>query len=175
MKKQYDEYLCSNYPKLYKDRHGDMTKTCMVWGFDTGDGWFNILNGLSMMIQAHINSRTRERWRIRKGKRKYALMSMTEQVKNAYLNQDMPPRVTQVIVAQVKEKFGGLRFYYDGGDEAIREYVSMAEAMSYITCEECGAPGSRSDGGWIKVVCYEHGGKDIFAVPLTKEEVEEFK
>lgn len=175
MKKQYDEYLCANYPKLYKGRHGDMMKTCMVWGFDTGDGWFNVLNGLSLMIQSHINGRTHERWRIRRSKRKYDLMSDEEKAKNSWLNRDeMPPRVPQVVALQVKEKFGGLRFYYEGGDDTISEYVAMAEAMSYITCEECGAPGSRSDGGWIKVVCRDHGGKDIFAVPLTNKEVKEF-
>jgi hypothetical protein len=72
----------------------------------------------------------------------------------AYL--DWKPQVKQVIVAQMKEKFGTLRFYYDGGDEYIRGLVSMAESLSEITCEECGKPGELRQGGWLKTLCDEH-------------------
>jgi hypothetical protein len=63
-------------------------------------------------------------------------------------------------VVQVKEKFGGLRFYYDlqGADEAIseamREAVDLAEAASARICEQCGRRGARRDsGGWLSTVC----------------------
>ena len=70
---------------------------------------------------------------------------------------DIPEPVEQVIAAQVKEKFGALRFYYDGGDEYIRGAVTMAEFMSTVTCEDCGKPGSKSNkSNWIKTVCDEH-------------------
>tara|TARA_R110000751_G_scaffold212149_2_gene315583 strand:+ start:308 stop:793 length:486 start_codon:yes stop_codon:yes gene_type:complete len=54
---------------------------------------------------------------------------------------------------QVKEKYGGLRFYYDGGDELIRGMVRMAEGLSYCTCENCGSPGTQNDKGWISTLC----------------------
>jgi hypothetical protein len=172
MKDQYDNYLCRSYPKLYKERRMNMQQTCMCWGFETGDGWFTLLNGLSLAIQNHIDGRTHERWRIRKGKRKYAKMTAAEQIKNNYLNDDLPPRIQQVVVGQVKEKFGTLRFYYSGGDEAIHNYVSMAEALSYVTCDECGAPGKIGGSGWISVKCQEHGGDDFFAAdPITEADI----
>ena len=62
----------------------------------------------------------------------------------------------QVVVAQIKEKFGGLRFYYDGGDEYISGLVTMAEAWASHACEECGAPGTSRGGGWIKTLCDTH-------------------
>ena len=62
----------------------------------------------------------------------------------------------QVTVAQIKEKFGGLRFYYEGGDEQIRGMVSMAESWAEHACETCGAPGTRRDGGWLKTLCDHH-------------------
>ena len=34
-------------------------------------------------------------------------------------------------VVQIKEKFGGLRFYYEGGDKYIEGLVAMTEAYSY--------------------------------------------
>jgi hypothetical protein len=56
--------------------------------------------------------------------------------------------------AQVKEKFGALRVYFvgvlsDAGDEAVRD----AEVRSAVTCERCGAPGTRRHGGWILTLC----------------------
>jgi hypothetical protein len=68
----------------------------------------------------------------------------------------------QVIAQQIKEKFGGLRFYYTTeGDATPREHgivegkISFAEKMSYGICEYCGKPGETRDGGWIKVECDE--------------------
>ena len=131
MKKELDEYLCKVYPKIMVNRNKDMTETCMCWGFECGDGWFNILNNLMGNIQNHIDWQNREK--------------------------EVVPQVT---LDQVKEKFGTLRFYYSGGDDRIRGMVSMAESMSSVTCEECGKPGTSTGGGWIKTVCKEHGGVD---------------
>ncbi len=69
---------------------------------------------------------------------------------------EIPEIVTQVTLDQVKEKFGTLRFYYTGGDDYIRGLVSMAEAMSGVTCEECGNPGERHGGGWVRTLCNAH-------------------
>lgn len=43
-----------------------------------------------------------------------------------------------VIVDQVKSKFGGLRFYYSGGDDVIGYYVEATEALSHKICGRCG-------------------------------------
>lgn len=67
------------------------------------------------------------------------------------------PDVPQTVAVQVKEKFGGLRFYVDGGDEYIHGAIAAAETMSFRICEECGKPGDRvGGGGWIRTVCDEH-------------------
>jgi hypothetical protein len=55
---------------------------------------------------------------------------------------------------QVKEKYGGLRFYVFGSTEAIEAMIDTAEDESYRTCEECGAVGRTLDrGGWYKTLC----------------------
>jgi len=57
-------------------------------------------------------------------------------------------------IAQIKEKFGGLRFYYDGADDYAEGLVRMAEAMSWHICEDCGTTESvETKGGWIKTLC----------------------
>lgn len=96
-------------------------------GFCVDEGWWPILESLCSNIQSHLD------WK-----------NKTEEV------------LPQVTVAQIKEKFGGLRFYYDGGDEYVNGMVSMAEAWADASCEECGVPGKRRDGGWIKTLCDHH-------------------
>jgi hypothetical protein len=49
-----------------------------------------------------------------------------------------------------------LRFYYQGGDLHIDGMVRMAEIWASSVCEECGAPGERRGGGWIKNLCDTH-------------------
>jgi hypothetical protein len=61
-------------------------------------------------------------------------------------------------VAQVKEKFGGLRVYlhYDVDSlngSRIDELVNAAETMADATCERCGGPGTLRQGGWLLTLC----------------------
>ena len=60
-------------------------------------------------------------------------------------------------VNQVKEKFGGLRFYIDYQGSAmhpsIRDRITRAEIESMVTCEACGRLGKERGGGWIKTLC----------------------
>ena len=58
-------------------------------------------------------------------------------------------------VGQIKEKFGGLRFYVDGGLSPEHQgMVALAEALSYRICETCGAPGEpRTNIGRIRTLC----------------------
>ena len=65
----------------------------------------------------------------------------------------VPDAVPQVVAAQVKEKYGSLRFYTVGGDDEIQGMVRMAEAMSCRICEDCGKPGKQNEGGWIRTQC----------------------
>jgi hypothetical protein len=62
-----------------------------------------------------------------------------------------------VEAAQVKEKFGGLRFYVDGCDsdsfDEIHKHIREAEELSYKTCERCGQPGETKGGGWVRTLC----------------------
>lgn len=63
-------------------------------------------------------------------------------------------------VFQIKEKFGGLRFYADvysddpwSGRGA--ELIAAAEEASYRTCEDCGATEDvTTEGpGWVRTLC----------------------
>lgn len=58
-------------------------------------------------------------------------------------------------LAQVKEKFGGLRFYLMyGSDEIVKAAVGSAEDKSFSICEGCGLPaGQMASAGWTKTIC----------------------
>lgn len=64
-------------------------------------------------------------------------------------------KVEQVVATQVKEKFGGLRFNYMGGDTTIDALVSMIEFVSLSHCELCGdkAGPTRAIHGWVVTRC----------------------
>ena len=181
MKKELDEALCAKYPKIFADRHKSMMETCMCWGFDHGDGWYNIIDQLCRQIQwridqtAEFNERCRKEETLREAcrngnwtefeatcghwrKKDYAYF----QRKRDEMLEPIPewlkpkPDIPQVVADQVKEKYGTLRFYYHGGDDYIHGLVAMAEAMTAVTCEHCGAPGKERGGGWIRTLCDEH-------------------
>ncbi len=63
----------------------------------------------------------------------------------------------QVVAVQIKEKFGGLRFYatrFD--DKTVMKMIDKAEKEAENTCEMCGKPGKiRNDRSWIKTLCDE--------------------
>lgn len=56
---------------------------------------------------------------------------------------------------QVKEKYGGLRFYMSNMTDNLEEIISEAEEKSFEICEECGKPGKLNDGPWYEVRCEE--------------------
>jgi hypothetical protein len=81
------------------------------------------------------------------------------------LCEDLEPLVAghEFKVLQVKEKFGGLRFYvrFDGlrlshADDAISRRIGAAMEESFHTCEVCGKPGELREARWIRTLCDEH-------------------
>jgi hypothetical protein len=167
MKEEHVKHLKEKYPKIYSGRYG---------GFAVGDGWFNLIDRLSNRIQRYTDFINEQRVK----NKDYNLMVQmardgfwdhfneyyknfpSELVERSRLEitgvafREIPEEVEQVVAVQVKEKFGGLRFYYDGGDRAIQEMVSLAEDLSIVVCEECGAPGKQGGEGWIGTLCPTH-------------------
>lgn len=72
---------------------------------------------------------------------------------------DSHRQVPQVVVRQIKEKYGSLKFIFDGGDDFCRGSVALAEQLSLVTCEQCGAPGELIGTRWFSVRCPDHAGQ----------------
>lgn len=79
-------------------------------------------------------------------------------------------------IVQIKEKFAGLRLYYDSAglsDEvksAVEEAVALASARSVCTCEICGEPGRLfKRGGWYLTRCDDHAEGDPVPIRPRRE------
>ena len=62
----------------------------------------------------------------------------------------------QVIAAQVKEKFGTLRFYIDYKGKSwgdVHKLISEYENKSEFICERCGEEGKLRSGSWLRCLC----------------------
>lgn len=132
MKVELEQKLIAKFPKIFYQPD---------FGFEISDGWYQIIESLCSSIQSYIDWKNNQRTRF---------------LKDNLQDLDIPEEITQVTVEQIKEKFGGLRFYYEGGDDRILGMVTMAEYWADNTCEYCGKPGERRQGGWIKTLCEEH-------------------
>jgi len=173
MRKELDEALCAKYPLIFKDRHADMRTTAMCWGLECGDGWYNIIDilcGLLTSDYRHAESRyesikdkvDQPQW---EGSKNIITQEKIDEAK-AKLDEET---LKVPVAVQVKEKFGGLRFYVNGATDKHWSYINFAESMSYRTCEECGAPGKTYTDGWHTTLC------DVHAAMAGREEEYEYE
>ena len=98
---------------------------------ECGEGWFQIIEELSKQIVDYV-------------------AKLPQRTENPYVN-----------VVQIKEKFGGLRYYihyHDLSDDQIQQVedlVRVAENKSSVACEDCGAAGTKvaPKRYWMRTLC----------------------
>jgi hypothetical protein len=138
------------------------------FGFECGDGWYMLLDELMGEIDNHLKNVNRNNknkfkyqwmWNLqaylrRKYYKKKKINAFAEWLYEKAPRKNLPEVTIQI--DQIKEKFGGLRFYYSGGDDTIYGMTSLAESLSYKICESCGTTkGVGQTGGWIYTVCWD--------------------
>jgi len=171
MRKELDEALCAKYPLVFKDRNEDMRHTAMCWGFECGDGWYNIIDTLcSHLTSDYRQAKSRyDDIKDKLGQPNWRKDIITQEVIDEAKAKMDEEAIKVPVAVQVKEKFGGLRFYVQAATDKHYNYISFAESMSYKTCEECGAPGKTYTDGWHMTLC------DIHAAMNGKEEEYEYE
>lgn len=174
MNTELEHKLITKYPLIFKNTSKSPQESCMHWGLEVGDGWYNLIDTLcealtytfttSIEVTEEDGKRLSiEPWSLR-----------NEPNKLFYYFAVHPP---QVVADQVKEKFGTLRFYYHleydekntelvktGKYPALAEInkryqdyfdgvVHFAEIASGHVCEASGDVGKlHVRGGWVKVL-----------------------
>jgi len=162
MNEKLDRALCEKYPLIFRDRNAPMTQTAMCWGFSHGDGWYNIIDVLCGMLysdyrHAKVRYENLVQWKEEGGAFPWKGGKEITDEEVATAKAKMEEEAERIPVAsQVKEKFGGLRFYVDRASEKHYNYITFAENMSYRTCEECGNAGTHYSFGWHQTLCDKH-------------------
>lgn len=147
MREDLEEKLVTAYPELFhRIRTHPVAKT-QYYGCDCGDGWFSILDALCGLIARNL-------------RHEHELLGAPSDFK----------------ILQIKEKFGGLRFYMHGSNPYIEGLVDMAEELAARTCEVTGKPGRlyRKPSGWLATLCPEEAEK-IGAKPYVWPQLDQPK
>jgi len=160
MKDELEKKLCVLYPEMMLNRSKGKHESPFHYGFEHGDGWYNILQVAFSLIdfrvkQQHKTVNTFIEYKNLLG------TDLEDTIPKWYdkeqLKGDIPEKIEYPRIAQCKEKFGTMRLYMDGVANAeIETIISFAEMMSEVTCEVCGAPGESRSGSWVKTLCDEH-------------------
>lgn len=129
MNPEHTLHLCKSFPKIFPKLDRSQSDSVTFW-FECSDGWYNIIYTLCSNIQNYID------WKIENNK-----LSPLE------------AESLQVVATQIKEKYGTLRFYANGGDEATDGMIGLAESFSAHTCEGCGNVGKNYNDGWVRTHC----------------------
>lgn len=176
MSPELDKQLCDKYPKIFADRYKSPQETCMCWGLEVGDGWYNLIDLLCEALTYTFTTSVEidEEDGKRLGIKGYTWKGETQE--RYFFTVNAP----QVVADQVKEKFGTLRFYYhleydpqnlelvESGkypelakiNERYQNYIDgiihFADIASAHFCSASGLPGEpHVRGGWLKVLCPE--------------------
>jgi len=100
MKQALQDKLFKDFPKLFAQKDLDKMQTCMCWGIECPDEWFDVIYAACECIQ-----------------------TMTDNNKN------ISDKYPQVEFTQVKEKFGSLCMYNNINSDYVNGVVDMANAM----------------------------------------------
>lgn len=174
MKIELEKKLIEKYPGLLRNYGGDPRETCLCFGIECNDGWYQIIDHCFGYLVHLMKSKIS--------------VDYTKEYKNKYKDDKdfykkyfsytfLPPHI---ILDQIKEKFGTLRVYYHidyefsisqdiwpnidvcDYDKKINKYldkidnaIDYAEYQTSITCEVTGKEGKLRTAGWHVVLCDE--------------------
>lgn len=159
MSPELDDALCRAQPEMFALRHDKRQSVPIAWGFECGDGWYDLIASLCELISSPHSQAKREYEALSAalGGTRYegGPIVTKEDVEKARKAMRGTARALPR-VRQVKEKFGRLRVYLGRADDRISALVSFAEHHSSRVCEQCGAPGKLRSEGWLRTLCDRH-------------------
>jgi hypothetical protein len=125
MKQELEQILYTRYPHLFAEKDLPMNQTCMCWGIECGDGWFDLIDRtckriMEIDIGHHVV--------FTQVKEKYASLRIYFTVRDIdCMNDDLWVKVENI--------------------------TSEADDESKTICERCGNPGKVVGGGWLYTLC----------------------
>lgn len=129
MTEELELKLVEKYPKILRDHGGDMMKTCMHWGMEHGDGWYNLLDKGMAKIQYFCNLCPS------------GVQLVADQIKEKFGTLSFYYHIENSVEIE-----SGI----------LDDIVSEMERASARTCEVSGDPGYMCRrGGWFRTLSYK--------------------
>lgn len=124
--------LYQKYPKIFRQKNLSMRETCMCWGIECGDGWYDLLDNLCSELQFNTDNNDYPQVEATQVKEKYGTL-----------------RFYYISIAKNKEDK-----YLERKEGAIDGITSFAESLSSTICEKCGNKGEIDDNAsWLRCRC----------------------
>lgn len=140
MNKELELKLVEKYPTILMDYGGDMMKTCMHFGMECGDGWYDLLDELLEKLD-YISKHSGTQVVANQIKEKFGTLRFYY---STIIKTDL--NVEPIV------------------DKIIYDLVERAEVKSSRICEITGTDGTLcSRHGWLKTLCREEAGKDGYS------------
>jgi hypothetical protein len=121
---ELEQQILTRWPDWFLSR-GDVKSSLMGFGFQHGDGWFQLLVETLERIEPEV-----ELW-----------------------NRELSASGARFEIVEVKQKFGELRIIGMPTNAAIFKAFLDAQQRSRTICENCGAPGRLLEDGWFQTLC----------------------
>ena len=145
MKNELQEKLFEKYPIIFQDHTKSECETCMCWGLETGDGWYDLIENLCKELTAISNE--------------YDIAIIADQVKEKFgtlrfyyhttIGKSWTQTTNEECVA-VEKTIKAL----DHVHVLIKEIVCKYEDFSGLVCETCGSTiNVETTGRWISTLC----------------------
>lgn len=135
MNKELELKLVEKYPNILQDYGGDKMKTCMAWGMECGDGWYDLLDDLFAKLDYIFNVS--------------GVLVVADQIKEKFgtLRFYYHEVGSSSIVSKI-----------------IDDIVSRAEKRSAYICEKTGKEGALcSRVGWLKTLNKDEAKKEGYS------------
>ena len=149
------EKLFKKYPSLFVDKDKPINETCMCWGIECGDGWYDILDELCNNITKLKNYHLIKFDQV---KQKYGTLRVYFTVyhvpeETAFYKNILTRYFYKIYLFLMENRIKeNINLLYD----QTHKLVNIAEKQSSITCESCGKDGAiNAMGYWIETLCID--------------------
>lgn len=116
MNKILSDRLFNDFPHLYKLRHCGEKRSLMCFGFECGDGWFNIIHKLSKDISEIDTCKIYRAFQVKEKYAELRFYTIADEFEDCFMTREE----------------------LDLLDQQIFELTAKAEEDSQCVCERCG-------------------------------------
>lgn len=167
MKTELQNKLYEKYPKIFRQKDDDMKQTCMCWGMECCDGWYDIIDELCANLQFNTDNNVHPQVEFVQVKEKYGRLTIYTQINpKLQKSEKLFDFISKFFIWIVDKLWSrNLISWQHRINYSRQEYIigliegliDMSECMSEKTCEICGKKAVLCEkGGWYKTLCEEH-------------------